>query len=85
MEAEEAGSATSSKPERKQLSADTVEKRREALTKAFKLHVDQQMENVEKECEQRRQRRMRLLEKELLQCNVKGWRMTSISRMKLHS
>ena len=33
--------------------------------------MEQRIENVMKECEQRRQRRMRL-EKELLQCNVKG-------------
>ena len=50
------------------------ERRRETLIRnyspqAFKFYMEQRIENVMKEYEQRRQRRMRL-EKELLQCNV---------------
>ena len=73
MEAEEAGPSTSSKPERKQLSPDMVEKRREALTNAFKLHVDQRMENVEMN-----NRRMRL-EQELMHFKDQGWSLDAIS------
>ena len=57
-------------------SSPREERRRETLIRnyspqAFKFFMEQRIENVMKECEQRRQRRMRL-EKELLQCNVKG-------------
>ena len=72
MEAEEAGPWTSSNFF-EQLSPDTVEKRREALTNAFKLHVDQRMENVEMN-----NRRMRL-EQELMHFKDQGWSLDAIS------
>ena len=77
MEAEEAGPSTSSKPERQQLSPDTVEKRREALTNTFELYVDQRMENVEEEHVQRNNRMMRL-EQELMHSNDQGWSLEAI-------
>ena len=65
---------TSPKPERKRLSPDREERPRETLIRnyspqAYKFFMEQRVENVMKEYEQRRQRRMRL-EKELLQCNL---------------
>ena len=60
------------------------ERRRETLIRnyspqAFKFYMEQRIENVMKEYEQRRQRRMRL-EKELLQCNVKDPHMSEQMR-----
>uniref|UniRef100_A0A0K2SVW2 non-specific serine/threonine protein kinase n=1 Tax=Lepeophtheirus salmonis TaxID=72036 RepID=A0A0K2SVW2_LEPSM len=66
---------TSPKPERKKVSAEKEEVRKESLIRncppqAFKFFMEQHIENVIKESKQRRARQMRL-EKELAQLNVK--------------
>ena len=66
---------TSPKPERKSFSAAKEAARRESLIRncppqAFKFFMEQHVENVIKEYDQRRQRQMRL-ERELVQYGIK--------------